>query len=137
MSKKIKIAVIGAGHLGRFHSRLLSKHPAYDLVAVVDPSVSARMSVARESGTRSCESIHTLPELGKIDAAVIATPTKYHGEIGETLLRKGVHVLVEKPLALSVTQADALVGLANPKIEYCKWVILSVLIRRCKRFILR
>ncbi len=113
MSNKIKIAVVGAGHLGRFHSRLLSKHPAYDLVAVVDPAASARMSVARESATRSCESIHSLPEIGKVDAAVIATPTKYHGEIGETLLRKGIHVLVEKPLALSVVQADALVNLAK------------------------
>ena len=112
MSEKIKIAVIGAGHLGRFHARLLSKHPAYDLLAIVDPSPSARQSVADEVGVKGCESFESLLELGSIDAAVVAAPTKYHYEIGEALLRRGKHLLIEKPLALNLSQADALVTIA-------------------------
>ncbi|OUT63061.1 MAG: hypothetical protein CBB70_14815 [Planctomycetaceae bacterium TMED10] len=112
MSKKIKIAVVGAGHLGRFHARLLSKHPEYELLAVVDPSLPARTSVAEEVGVKSYESIDLLPEGGEINAAVIATPTKYHCEIGEALLKKRLHLLIEKPLALNLSQADALVSIA-------------------------
>ena len=113
MSKKIKIAVIGAGHLGRFHARLLSKHPAYELLAVVDPSTSARTSVAEEVGVQSYESFASLLEVGVMDAAVVATPTKYHYAVGEELLRNGIHLLIEKPLALNLSQADSLVSIAE------------------------
>ena len=113
MFKKIKIAVVGAGHLGRFHARLLSKHDAYELVAVVDPLASARLSVAREVSAKSCKSVDDLADIDSIDAAVIATPTKYHFKISEELLKKGVHLLVEKPLALNFSQADTLVQLAR------------------------
>ena len=115
MSKKIKVVVIGAGHLGRFHARILSQHQAYDLVAVVDPSAPTRLSVAREVETESCESVDDIPEIDSIDAAIIATPTKYHFEISEDLLNRNVHLLVEKPLALNLSQADALVRIADSK----------------------
>lgn len=113
MTEKIKIAVVGAGHLGRFHARLLSKHPAYELCAIVDPSVSSRESVAKEVGVRSYESHACLLAQEAVDAVVVAAPTKYHYQIGETLLRQGKHLLIEKPLALNLSQAEELVTAAT------------------------
>ena len=113
MTEKIKIAVIGAGHLGRFHARLLAKHPAYELSAIVDPSASARESVAQEVGVRSYDSHESLLSQEHIESAVVASPTKYHYQIGVALLRKGKHLLVEKPLASNLLQAESLVATAT------------------------
>ena len=99
----MKLAVIGAGHMGRFHAEKFSRLPGVELAAVVDRD-AARATV---SDYRSV--------IGKIDAAVVAVPTDLHHEVARACLEKGVHVLVEKPLAATLPQADDLVELAARK----------------------
>ena len=111
MAETIRIAVIGAGHLGRFHARLIANNPDFQLVAVVDPVADARNALGDELLVRGVDSHHSL--LGEIDAAVIATPTQQHHQIGMELLLKGKHLLIEKPLAGTVREADALVECAT------------------------
>ncbi|MEM6330420.1 MAG: Gfo/Idh/MocA family oxidoreductase [Planctomycetota bacterium] len=109
-SQPVRVAVIGAGHLGKFHARLAAANDAYQLVAVVDPCQAARDALAAETGCRPVEDYKSL--LGLIDAAVVATPTVTHHAIGLELLAAGVHCLIEKPLAPGAREADDLVRLA-------------------------
>lgn len=109
----LRLAVIGAGHLGRFHARLASKLSAARLVAVADISQTAREDVAAEADTQPVADYRDL--IGKIDAAIIATPTRFHHAIGMELASHGVHLLVEKPMAMNVREADELVEIANSR----------------------
>ena len=110
---ELRIAVIGAGHLGRIHAKLLGQVDGAKLVAVSDPFEAARknaenlFSVPTHADYRDC-----IPE---IDAAVIAAPTDMHAEIAENLLKAGKHVLAEKPLTIDRDDANRLAMLANKK----------------------
>ncbi|WP_149499857.1 Gfo/Idh/MocA family oxidoreductase [Roseiconus lacunae] len=109
----LRIAVIGAGHLGRIHSKLLGSVDGASLVGISDPVESAR---ARASEMFSVPVVEDYRELiDSIDAAVIASPTDSHAEIATELLKAGKHLLVEKPLAISSSDSDRLVMLANSK----------------------
>ncbi len=99
----MKLAVIGAGHMGRYHAEKFSRLPGVDLAAVVDPD-PARGQV---SDFRKV--------LGSVQAAVIAVPTNLHHEVARAFLDQGVHVLIEKPIAATLEQADELVALASKK----------------------
>ena len=107
----IRIAVIGAGHLGRIHTRLLAEDDQFDLVGVVDPSATARQAMAREHGVAVFNDFRQLQ--GQAEAAVVATPTILHHEVASHLLERGVHVLVEKPITTTVSQANSLIQLAD------------------------
>ena len=107
----LRLAVIGTGHLGRIHARLAAELPTADLVGVVDPVQTTREMVAAETGTRSVADLRDL--VGTIDGAIVATPTSTHLEVASELLRSGVHVLVEKPLAPTLVDSEALVQLAR------------------------
>lgn len=109
----LRVAVIGAGHLGRIHARIAAALEDIELVAVADPVEAARCSVAQEAHTRAVADYREL--VGEIEAAIVATPTSHHHEIGMELLGCGVPLLVEKPLALTSAQANDLVGLARQK----------------------
>lgn len=109
---KLRGAVIGAGRMGRHHIRIMSQHDLVELVGVVDPNVEAASLVAKPWGAPVFQSIDELPE---IDVAIIVTPTAFHEEIGLALLDKGVHLLIEKPLAQSPEAARRLVDKANEK----------------------
>ena len=109
--KSLRLAVIGAGHLGRFHARLASQLADVQLVGVADIHQAARERVAAEARTEPIADYREL--IGKIDAAVIATPTSLHHAIGIELADQGIHLLVEKPLAISRDEADALVKTAK------------------------
>ena len=98
----MKVAVIGAGHMGRFHAEKFARLPGVQ-VAVVDPD-PARAPI---SDFRKV--------LGEVDAAVIAVPTNLHHEVARAFLERGLHVLVEKPLAATLDEADDLVSLATKK----------------------
>lgn len=102
----IRLAVVGAGKLGGYHANLAAASKDFDLVAVVDPMKAARESLAEKTGAKPCESIDEV--LGRIDAAVVATPTRHHAEGALRLLEAGVHTLVEKPLAPNLFDADAM-----------------------------
>ncbi|MEM8865591.1 MAG: Gfo/Idh/MocA family oxidoreductase [Planctomycetota bacterium] len=109
----VRLAVIGAGHLGRFHSRLASASDRYDLVAVCDPSEAARNALAEETGARPVADYREV--LDQVDAAVLATPTVTHNAIGCQLLSAGLHCLIEKPLAPTAAEATELVELADER----------------------
>jgi predicted dehydrogenase len=106
-----RIAVVGVGHLGKEHARILSTMPQVELVGVVDIHFEQARAVADRCGTRAYDRLE--PLWGQLDAAVVAVPTSRHYEVAEELLRRGVHLLVEKPLAGNLDQADALVNLAH------------------------
>ncbi len=107
----LRLAVVGGGHLGRIHAKLAHAHEQFDVVAVADPSPESRQLVKEQLGLPTVADYHEL--LGKIDAAIVAAPTIAHYEVTSTLLRAGVHTLVEKPLASSSDQAQRLVQIAH------------------------
>jgi predicted dehydrogenase len=109
----LRVAVIGAGHLGRIHARIAAALEEIELIAVADPMEASRASVAEEAGTRAVADYRDL--IGEIEAAIVATPTTNHHAIGMVLLDCGVPLLVEKPLALTSSQANELVSLARQK----------------------
>ena len=112
-STPVRLAVIGVGHLGKIHARLVQNLPGARLVAVVDPVAELREQVASELRTAALSSHE--PLAGQIDAAIIATPTRFHYAVALDLLRRGVHVFVEKPITLSVSDADELIDTAAAK----------------------
>ena len=104
------MAVVGAGIMGANHARVLHTMSQCDLVAVVDEDVVRGRAVSEASG---CDYLSTTEELlGLVDAVVVATPTPTHASVGQELLRAGVDVLIEKPLASSPAECHLLVQAA-------------------------
>jgi predicted dehydrogenase len=108
---KTRIAVVGCGHLGTIHARLLSAREDVELVAVADPSPEAGPRVAEANGCRWVSDPAGL--VGHVDAAVVAAPTGLHERVVLPLLEKGIHVLVEKPIAAELAEADRMVEAAH------------------------
>ena len=104
---RLKMAVVGCGHLGTIHARLLAGREDAELVAVVDPSPAARDRVAAAHGCRGLACPQEL--VGLVDAAVVASPTGLHAASSVPLLEAGIDVLVEKPIAASRREAEAIV----------------------------
>lgn len=109
----IRMGVIGAGHLGRIHAKLLAATQGATLVGVSDPSAANRDRVAESFGVPAYEDFGTL--MPEIDAAVVASPTPTHASIVRTLLEAGKHVLCEKPLTIDPYDADMLAAIARRK----------------------
>ena len=109
----LRIAVIGAGHLGRIHAKLLGQVDGAELVAISDPIEAARMTAEKQFGVPVVSDYRDLIE--GIDAAVIAAPTDLHASIATDLLTAGKHLLVEKPLATFGGDARRLANLASAK----------------------
>lgn len=107
---KLRAAVIGAGYFGRLHALKLAAHPEVDLVAVADPDAARAESVAREARARPAAGFSEL--IGRIDIASVTVPTEVHHSVARPLIEAGVHVLIEKPIARTLEQADDLVRLA-------------------------
>ncbi len=102
---KLRVAVVGAGHLGKIHARLLKSQNDIELVAVADPSPAAQQQILDQIETRTVCDYQKL--LGEIDAAVIATPTRMHYQIAKTLIGEKIHTLIEKPMRTrSLTQKN-------------------------------
>ncbi len=113
-SGKLRVGVVGTGALGRHHARILSQLPGAEMVGIYDRRPEAAEAVANEHGVRAWASFEELA--GRIDAAVVAAPTAVHAELGCDLLRRGVHVLVEKPIASSLAEADALLAAQGDRV---------------------
>lgn len=111
--RKLRVAVIGAGHLGAIHARLLRSIDDVHLVGVVDPREDARRRVAAESQT--AEFADHRQVLGQIDAAIIAASTEHHYWLAQELAEAGVHLFIEKPITRTVAEADALIRAANQR----------------------
>ncbi|MBA3352829.1 MAG: Gfo/Idh/MocA family oxidoreductase [Blastocatellia bacterium] len=108
-------AVIGTGSLGRHHARNyaeLAREGRVKFIAVCDANAETAAQVAKDNGCdRSLDDWHGL--LGEVDAVSIATPTETHCEIACAFLENGVHVLVEKPIAMSLEEADRMIAAAH------------------------
>ncbi len=108
--KTVRIAVIGVGHLGSRHAEIYASMPDVRLVAVCDTNAERAATVAAKLGCRAETDITRLA--GEIDAASIAVPTQAHASTAMPLLKRGIAVLVEKPIAATLPQAQALVRAA-------------------------
>ncbi|MCX8511651.1 MAG: Gfo/Idh/MocA family oxidoreductase, partial [Chthoniobacteraceae bacterium] len=97
-----RIGVIGTGHIGRLHSRILSEVAGTEFCCVYDQNTQAANEVARAHGVRAAASMEDF--INSVDAATVATPTPFHFSIGKRLLESGRHVLIEKPI--TETTAD-------------------------------
>ncbi|HJU83958.1 MAG TPA: Gfo/Idh/MocA family oxidoreductase, partial [Holophagaceae bacterium] len=105
---KLKVAVVGVGHLGQHHARIAAQSPHAELVAVVDPGEARGREIAAKHGTRWVASLgEILPE---IDAVQVAAPTGLHRDLGLQALGAGRSVLMEKPLAASLAEGEALLA---------------------------
>ncbi len=111
---KLKAAAIGTGSLGRHHARNyaeLARENVIELAGICDANAETASAIAAEHGCRAFTDWRELLELA--DIVSIATPTETHCEIACAFLERGVHVLVEKPMALSVAEADAMIAAAE------------------------
>jgi predicted dehydrogenase len=106
----LRTAVIGVGHLGKHHARILSAMPGVDLVAVVDTNRARAGEIASANHTTPLGDARELA--GKVDAVTIAVPTEIHRDIALPFLSAGVAVLVEKPMARSLAEADDMIAAA-------------------------
>ena len=115
--KKLRVAVIGCGAFGRNHARvyrqLQSDNGNVELAAVVDTNPAAAQAMAAEFQTQALSSIADLK--GKVDAASVAVPTVYHLTIASGLMQNDIDVLIEKPLAATLAEADELVAVARQR----------------------
>lgn len=109
--ERLRVAVVGVGHLGRIHARIYAEHPGCELVAVVDAAPGRAAEVAGELGCAALEDPAQLPE--GLDAVSVVVPTAHHAEVAVPLLERGVATLVEKPLAADLAQADAILDAAR------------------------
>lgn len=107
---RVRAAVIGVGYLGRFHAQKYAAMADVDLVGIVDTDADRAREIAREVGTRPFTSCGGLPE--NIDAVSIAVPTTAHAEVAIPFLKRGVAVLLEKPISAHLDEARAIIDAA-------------------------
>jgi len=110
---RTRVAVIGAGRMGQFHIKALSRMASTELVAIADVSGDRIDALARKHRVQAVVDLKTL--LPTIDAAIIAAPTPAHHTIGKTLLQAGISCLIEKPFTETLEQAEELIDLAKKK----------------------
>lgn len=110
---KIKVGVIGVGHLGRFHALNYNSLPNAELVGVFDSDAKKAEVIAAESNCRKYDNIDSL--LLDVEAISLAVPTDLHFDIGIKILDNGIHCLIEKPITSSLEEADTLIKLAEDK----------------------
>ena len=109
--RKIRVAVVGCGEFGRNHVRVYRELENVELAGVFDENTERAVQIAQEFQTRAFQSLGELR--GAVDAASVAVPTVAHREVGCGLMEQGIDVLVEKPMARTVAEADALIAVAE------------------------
>ncbi|MCP3957802.1 MAG: Gfo/Idh/MocA family oxidoreductase [bacterium] len=105
---RLRLGVVGTGTMGRHHVRILAALPEAELVGIYDQRPEQAAKLAVEHRTRSFGSLEELT--GQVEAVVLAVPTYAHSQIGCELLRAGIHLLVEKPMASTLEEADRLMA---------------------------
>jgi predicted dehydrogenase len=106
----LRAGVIGVGYLGQFHAEKYAKMPDVELVGVVDPDQARANQVGGKLGTRSYTDAAKL--IGTVDMVSIVAPTVLHHRIAKEFLAAGIHVLLEKPITVTLAEADEIIGLA-------------------------
>src|SRR5947209_16761039 len=99
---RLRMAVIGVGHLGKEHARIVASLPDVELVGVVDTNADQARAVAQRLGTQAFTELR--PLLGQIEAASVAASTRFHHILATELLQHRIPVMVEKPLAATVEE---------------------------------
>ncbi|MCC6464145.1 MAG: Gfo/Idh/MocA family oxidoreductase [Planctomycetes bacterium] len=109
--ERVKVAVVGVGHLGKNHARVLRELPQAELVAVVDNNEKTAQGIAERFHTEALTDYKALK--GRVDAATVVVPTRHHHSVASWLIENGIHVLVEKPMAFTVEECRSLIELAR------------------------
>ena len=110
-SKKVKVGVIGVGHLGQHHVKHFASLPGADLIGIYDLDTTRASEIAKQHKTKPFNSVDEL--LSHCDAISIVTPTTQHAEIAELCVTSGKHVFIEKPITKTVAEADHLLSLTQ------------------------
>ena len=110
---KLKVGVVGVGHLGSIHTKVYSKLDNVKFVGVCDCNVEKSLAVGKKYHTASYVDYEDL--FGKVDAVSIAVPTSLHYNIAKDFLKHDIHVLVEKPITKTLTEADELIEIAKER----------------------
>ena len=113
MSDRLRCAVIGTGYLGKFHAQKYAAIPECELVGVVDANQAAADAVAKDNQTRAFTDYRDL--LGQVDVVSVVVPTSLHFEVAKAFLESGAHVLVEKPMTVTLEEADELIRIAKSR----------------------
>ncbi|MGV6846499.1 MAG: Gfo/Idh/MocA family protein [Lutibacter sp.] len=106
---KLKVGVLGAGHLGKIHLKILNQSEKYDLIGFYDPDTNNAKNVAKEFGYKNFNSVTEL--INKVDVVDIVTPTLSHYNCAKEAIEAGKHIFVEKPITKTIEQADELLKL--------------------------
>ncbi|MEJ1158840.1 Gfo/Idh/MocA family protein [Prosthecomicrobium sp. N25] len=109
----IRVALIGLGKMGISHLAIVRSHPSVELVAVCDTAGYLLDVLSKYTGLKTYTDYKTLLASEALDAVVISTPSRYHGEIVRAALERGLHVFCEKPFCLDLDEARSLVDLAR------------------------
>jgi predicted dehydrogenase len=110
-NNRIRVAVVGAGEFGRNHARVYGELPGAELVGIYDKNPERAKQIAAEFQTKAFASLEDLR--GQVDAVSVAVPTVDHASVGCRLMELGLDVLVEKPMASDLSEADALIAAAK------------------------
>jgi predicted dehydrogenase len=113
MMKNLRVGVVGVGYLGQFHAEKYAAIQDVELVGVVDADPARAALIAKKQNTRAFSEPARL--LGLVDAVSIVVPTAHHHRVAKRFLEQGVHVLLEKPITVTLEQADELIALAAGK----------------------
>ena len=111
--KKLKCAVIGTGYLGKFHAEKYASHPDCKLVAVVDIDPITAKDIAQKYNVNAVTDYKTI--LSEVDVVSIVVPTSLHHQVSKDFLMADVHVLVEKPITVTVEEANELINIAKER----------------------
>jgi predicted dehydrogenase len=109
--KPLRVGVVGVGYLGRFHARIYADMPDVELVGVADVDAQRARGIAEQHGCRAYTDARDL--IDRIDAVSIVVPTIRHVDVARPFLERGVHMLIEKPIAPTTAAAEALVEAAD------------------------
>ncbi|SUE43775.1 Gfo/Idh/MocA family protein [Roseomonas gilardii] len=120
---RLKLGVLGAGHFGRFHVLKAAAGPRVELVGLHDHDPARAAAVAAEAGVQALSAAEVI---ARADAVIVATPTAFHHGLARQALEAGRHVLVEKPIAATLAEADDLIALAASKGATAKGLVLQV-----------
>jgi predicted dehydrogenase len=112
-NKKVRVGVFGVGSLGQHHARVYSQLENAELVGVYDVDQKRAADIAAQFNTKPFETVEALAS--SIEAASVAVPTDRHCELSQVLMGHGLHLMVEKPIAASTNEAQAMVSLADQK----------------------
>ncbi len=110
---RLRTAVVGVGYLGNFHAQKYAALLDVELTGVVDSDAARASEVAAACGCAAFTDYREL--IGRVDAVSVVVPTQYHHQVALDFLSAGVHVLIEKPITVTIEQADELIAVADDK----------------------